>query len=69
MLLFRFLAVFGAACSLSAIPAMIGDCFDEHHMKKLLFLISAIFCVYPGVVMAFCGVLAHSFGWRSCEYF
>lgn len=65
----RLISGIGAGISLTAIPAMISDYYDEFSAKKKLFTITGIYCVWPGIILILCSFLIGYFGWLSSEYF
>ena len=68
-MVFRLISILGAGSAMATIPSIISDFYFELEAKKLLFLVSAVFCIFPGIIMMLCGILAQHFGWISCEYF
>jgi MFS transporter, DHA1 family, multidrug resistance protein len=69
LLVFRFFSVVGAGIAIVAIPAIINEYYHEFHARKMMFLISAIFCLWPGIVMGISGFITGHFGWQYAELF
>ncbi|MCP4178112.1 MAG: multidrug effflux MFS transporter [bacterium] len=69
LLLFRFISVFGASIAIISVPAIINEYYHDFYARKMMFLISAIFCLWPGIVMGISGLITAHLGWQYTEFF
>jgi MFS family permease len=69
LLIFRFFSVLGASMAIVSVPAMINEYYYEFSARKMMFLISAIFCMWPGIIMGISGYISVHIGWQFTELF
>ena len=69
LLIFRLLSVFGASIAVISVPAIINEYYHDFYARKMMFLISAIFCLWPGIVMGISGLITDHLGWQYTELF
>lgn len=64
-LLLRFLQGCGAGVAAALVPAVVGECYSEREVSKILAQMSLIILFTPMLAPILGGYLTHYYGWRS----
>ena len=65
LVVFRFLQGFGGAACMAMGRAIVNDVFERADSARQFSTISTVLAIAPALSLAFGGVLAETFGWRS----